>query len=337
PRRLLIGLGAALMFGASTLAITSSVAAAGEPKEREVKEIRVSSDTLWINGKSDDRQYVLLADPMSKVLPLPPVPPELGELEQLIKIDVAELTGPEVLGPIISWHESGELRELEALEQELVSLHHQTVEESVSEDGKLRVIKVIKSSDMTPEQREALEAKLEAKAAALEAKLAGREYEIEAIERKVESQVILLEKRIGENGAEIGRIVEERFGPEFEARIEAQAKLLESLMDACEDAELATAETRVIERQDADGETFRLVCVEGSRDNLLSGKALAAVSNHPGITDAEKAAFKAAAKGERRRNVMVFRSGPDDVDLDIEAPQPPAQPAQPTAPDLDGK
>jgi beta-lactamase regulating signal transducer with metallopeptidase domain len=332
-RRRMIGFGAALLFGASTLAITSSVAAAGEPKESEVKEIRVSRDTLLrINGRSDDRQYILLSDPMSKVLPVPPVPPEVGELEHQMKIDVTDLTGPEMLGPIIGWHESGEFEELSALAEELAGLHLETFEETVSEDGQIRVVKRIGSREMTPEQREALQAKLEAKVAALEAGSAARELQMDAIERKVDHKVIVLEKRIEANGTEIERIIEERFGPEFEARIEAQAKLLEGLMNACEDSELATGETRVIERQDADGEMFRLVCVEGSRDNLSSEEALAVVSNHPGITDAEKAAFESAAKGERRKSVMVFRSGPHDVDLDIEAPEPLAQPARPAEP-----
>jgi len=335
-RRRMIGFGAALLFGASTLAITSSVAAAGEPKDGEVKEIRLSSDTLWIDGKSDDRQYVLLGDPMSKVMPVPPVPPEVADLEKKIQVDVAELTGPEVLGPIIAWHESGEFEELAELAGELAAIHGETVEETVSEDGKVRIVKRIKPGEMSEEQREALEAKLEAKAAALEAKLAAREIEMEAIEDKIQSKVIVLEKRIEENGAEIERIMEERFGPEFEARIEAQAEVLEGLMDACEDAELATAETRVIERKDKDGDTFRLVCVEGGRDNLASEKALAVVSSHPGITDAEKAAFKAAAKGERRKNVMVFRSGPHDIDIDVDVvvPEPPEAPE---VPDLDGE
>jgi hypothetical protein len=140
--------------------------------------------------------------------------------------------------------------------------------------------------------------------------------------------------------------MEQRFGADFEKRIEGQAAVVEGLVEACKDAELTRGETRVIERKDSEGEMFRLACVEGDRANMASAKALAVIDSHPGITAAEKAAFKAAAQGERRKNVMIFRSGAEgldidlDMDVDVETPEPPAQPAQPaqpSAPDLDGE
>ena len=335
-RRRMIGFGAALLFGASTLAITSSVAAAGEPKDGEVKEIRIDSNTLWIDGEAADRQIVMLGDPMAKVMPVPPEPPEVAELSRQIEADVAELTGPEMMGPIIEWHESADWEEFAALAEEMASVHEETVEETVSEDGKVRIIKRVKIGDMTPEQREAMEAKLEAKAAALEAKMAVREAELDAHERKIESKMTVLERRIEKNGEEIERIMEERFGADFERRVEAQSAVVEELIGACEKADLAKGETRVIERKDADGETFRLACVQGDRANMASAKALAAIDSYPGITEAEKAAYKAAANGERRKDVMILRSGgePLDITIDIEAPEPPEAPA---SPNLDGE
>jgi beta-lactamase regulating signal transducer with metallopeptidase domain len=345
-RRRMIGFGAALLFGVSTLAITSSVAAAGEPKDGEVKEIRIDSNTLWIDGEAADRQIVMLGDPMAKAMPVPPEPPELAELQRQIEIDVAELTGPDMMGPIIDWHESADWEEFAALAAEMAAIHEETIEETVSDDGKVRIVKRVKFAEMSPEQQEALEAKLEAKAAALEAKMAVREAEMEAHEKSIESKMIVLERRLEKNGDEIERIMEQRFGADFEKRIEGQAAVVEGLIEACEDAELATGETRIIERKDKDGETFRLACIEGDRANLASAKAQAAIDSHPGITAAEKAAFQAAAKGERRKNVMVFRSGGEPLDIDIEMPEPPEPPeapeaaeapAAPTAPDLDGE
>lgn len=340
-RRRMIGFGAALLFGVSTLAITSSVAAAGEPGDGEVKEIRIDSNTLWIDGEAADRQIVMLGDPMAKVMPVPPEPPEVAELSRQIEADVAELTGPEMMGPIIEWHESADWEEFAALAEEMASVHQETVQETVSDDGKVRIVKRVKIGDMTPEQREALEAKLEAKAAALEAKMAVREAELDAHERKIESKMTVLERRIEKNGEEIERIMEERFGADFERRVEAQSAVVEELVGACEEADLTKGETRVIERKDADGETFRLACIQGDRTNLASAKALAAIDSHPGITEAEKAAFKAAAKGERRKNVMIFRSGGEpldiDIDLDIETPEAPEPPEAPAPSDLDGE
>ncbi|MBU4569371.1 MAG: M56 family metallopeptidase, partial [Alphaproteobacteria bacterium] len=336
-RRRLIGFGAALLFGASTLAITASVAAASEPETTETHEFRIETGGLWVSGEDSDRQIVLLGDPMAKVMPVPSVPPEVANLERQIQIDVAETTGPEMMGPIMQWHESADWKEFEDLAEELAGLHQEMAEETVSEDGKTRVVKRIRlKGDMTPEQHAALVAKLEAKAAAIEARMAAREAELGAHEANVESKMIVLERRIEENGAEIERIMEERFGDDFEARIEAQAQVVEDLVEACEVAELATGETKVIERKDADGETFRLACIEGDRANMKSESALAIVRNHPGITDAEKAAFRAAAEGERRKNVMIFRSGGDemeiDIDMDVEVPEPPAAPETPETP-----
>ncbi len=329
-RRRMIGFGAALLFGASTLAITASVAAAAEPENKDTHEFRIETDGLLISNEDTGRQIVLLGDPMSKVLPVPPEPPELAELQRQIEIDVAELTGPEIMGPILEWHDSDDWKEFEALAVEMAELHNETVEETVEEKDGKRVVTIKRTSnaDMTEQQREALEAKLEAKAAALEAKMAVRESEMEAHESKMEGRMIVLEQRIEEKSAEIERIMEERFGEEFEARIEAQAEVIENLVDACEDAELTPGETRILEQADPDGDVFRLACVEGNRDRLKAAETLAAIDSHPGITAAEKAAFNAAAAGERRKQVMVIRT---DVSEAPEPPEPPAAPEPPLA------
>ena len=326
-RRRMIGFGAAVLFGASTLAITASVAAAGEPNDTETQELRIETDGLLITDAGSDRQIVMLGDPMAKVMPMPPEPPEVAELQRQIQADVAELTGAAVMGPVMDWQDSAEWQELTALAEELTMLHTDTATETVEEvDGK-RIVKrvVMRGNDMTPEQREATEAKLEAKAAALEAKMAARDAKMEAHEQVMDSQISLLETRIEAKSAEIERIMEKRFGPQFEARIEAQAALIERLVEECEGAELKAGETRIMERKDTDGETFRLACVKGGRDQLKAATTRAAVDSHPGITAAEKAAFNAAAAGERRKSVIVLRS-----DF-VQPPEPPEAPEAPEA------
>ena len=329
-RRRMIGFGAACLFGVSTLAITASVAAAAEPGNDDSHEIRIESDSLLISSDAADRQIVLLGDPMAKVLPVPDEPPEVAELTRQIELDVAELTGPDVLGPIIEWHDSEDWEELAALGEELGQLHagmyDETIEETVTEKDGKRVVKrvIVGGKDMTPEQREAFEAKIEAKAAALEAKMAAREIAIGDHEKAVEHKMELIEKRIEANSEEIERIMEERFGADFEAKVEAQAELIEYLVETCEDAELNRGETRIIERADAQGEVFRLACVEGGRTNLKAASTFAAVDSHPGITSAEKAAFKAAAEGQKRKHVMVIRGDSSEAPV---APAPPAPPA----------
>jgi hypothetical protein len=331
-RRRMIGFGAACLFGVSTLAITASVAAAAEPGDKDSKEIRIESDSLLISGDATDRQIVLLGDPMAKVLPVPDEPPEVAELTRQIELDVAELTGPDVLGPIIAFHEGEDWEELAALGEELGQLHagmyDETIEETVMEKDGKRVVKrvIVGGKDMTPEQREAFEAKIEAKAAALEAKMAAREAAIGDHEKAIEHKMERIEKRIEANSEEIERIMEERFGADFEAKVEAQAELIEYLVESCEDAELNKGETRIIERADTQGEVFRLACIEGDRANLKAAATLAAVDSHPGITAAEKAAFKAAAEGQKRKHVMVIRGDKSEM------AEPPAPPAPPEAP-----
>ncbi|MEX1249908.1 MAG: hypothetical protein WEA77_01755 [Hyphomonas sp.] len=195
------------------------------------------------------------------------------------------------------------------------------------EDGK-RIVKrkVISARDMTPEQPEALGAEIEAKAAKLEARMAEREIAIGAHEKAIEHKMERLEKRIKMNSEGTERIMEERIGADFEAKVEAQAELIEYLVESWEDAKLNKGETRIIERADAQGEVFRLACVEGSRGNLKSGPALAAVGKYPGITEAGKAAFREADKGHKRKQVMVIRGDKSEAP---EAPQPPLPPQAP--------
>jgi hypothetical protein len=294
-----------------------------------------------ISDDSSDRQIVLLGDPMAKVMPVPDVPPEVGALQTQIDIDVAEMTGPEMMGRVIEWHESEEWSELEALADEMADLHDGTVEETIEERDGVRTIKRVRitGKDMTPEQREALAAKLEAKSAELEAKMATREAEMDAHDANIERKMTILEHRIENNAGEIERIMEERFGPAFEARVEAQSAVIEQLVETCEAAVLAKGETRIVEQADVDGDVVRLACVEGGRERLKAAETLAAVNAHPGITAAEKAAFDAAAAGEKRKQVMIFRSGSSEAHEYLEAPEPPQAPEAPEAPDapLDGE
>jgi beta-lactamase regulating signal transducer with metallopeptidase domain len=357
-RRRMIGFGAALLFGVSTLAITSSVAAAGEPKDGEVKEIRIDSNTLWIDGEAADRQIVMLGDPMAKVMPVPPEPPELAELHAKITADSVELSNLYAVDVAIDMVNDPDFMEITRLSTELGLLGAELGVMGASEA--LRMDFAGMSEDEIEEWSNAFEARMEAKAAMIEARAAEMETQMEhhgammearfadqeRMDADTERRAAVIERRMERHGAEIERIMEQRFGADFEKRIEGQAAVVAGLVEACENAELAKGETRVIERKDPEGETFRLACIEGDRANMASAKALAAIDSHPGITAAEKAAFKAAAQGERRKNVMIFRSGAEgldidmDIDVDVETPEPPAQPAQPpqpSAPDLDGE
>jgi beta-lactamase regulating signal transducer with metallopeptidase domain len=337
-RRRMIGFGAALLFGASTLAITASVAAAAEPENTEPHEFRIETAGLLISNEDTDRQIVLLGDPMSKVMPLPPEPPELADIKAKIAADSAQLAQIYTVDVVLDMTSDPDFQEITRLSIELSGLGAELGAEAASESLKMSF------SGMSGEEIEAwadeFESEMEAKAAILETRAAEIEARMEEhgsrlearyddqsrMDADFERKAAVIEKRIGRHGAEIERIMEARFGEDFEARIEAQAEVIEYLVDSCENADLKTGETRILERKDADGEVFRLACVEGKRDRLKAAETLAAIDSYPGITAAEKAAFNAAAAGERRKQVMVIRT---DVS---EAPEPPEPPAAPEPP-----
>jgi beta-lactamase regulating signal transducer with metallopeptidase domain len=335
-RRRMIGFGAALLFGVSTLAITASVAAAAEPKDKQTKEIRIESNTLWIDGEAADRQIVMLSDPMAKVIPHPPMPPEVEELQRQIDADVAELTGPEMMGIYMNFAEGEDFAEITRMSAELALLGAELGALGASEAMRVNFEAMSEAEIEAWEQD--FEARMEAKAAAIEARAAEMEKRIEKhttkidarTEAEIEKKMAVIERRIEANADRIEKIVEERFGPEFEARIEAQGKVIEDLVEACKTKKIADGETTIIERKDIDGEPVRVACVKGNRAALKSDKALAYVGNYPGITEAEKAKFRAAAKGERGKQVFVIRSGDTDVDfdfdLDVKTPAPPKAP-----------
>lgn len=334
-RRRLIGFGAALVFGVSTLAITSSVAAAGEPKEDGAHETRIVSKGLWIEGDSD-RQIVLLSDPMSKVMPNPGLPPRAAEIQARIQADVQEMTGPEVMGAVIDLSTDEDFIEIGRLSAELAALGAE-----LGIEGALGSLNV-NFSGMSEEEIEAwaeeFEAKMEFRSDELEARAAEMEIRIQKhadriearVDHDAEKHVAVIEKRIEAHAAELEKIMEDHFGPEFEARVEAQAAVVEGLVEDCEDAKLAKGETKILERKDVDGETVRLACVEGDREALKSEKVLAIVRNHPGMTDAERAAFREAADGKRKTNVFVIRD--DGHSVEIKAPHAPGAPDAPDAP-----
>jgi len=334
-RRRMIGFGAACLFGVSTLAITASVAAAAEPKDGEVKEIRIDSNTLWIDGEVADRQIVMLGDPMAKVMPVPQEPPELAELQAKITADSMELSSLYAVDVAIDMVNDPDFMEITRLSTELGLLGAELGAMGAGEA--LRMNFAGMSEDEIEEWSNAFEARMEAKAAMIEARAAEMETQMEhhgammearfadqeRMDAGTERRAAVIERRIERHGAEIERIMEARFGADFEAKVEAQAELVEYLVESCEDAKLNTGETRIIERADAQGEVFRLACVEGSRDNLKSDSALAAVGKYPGITEAEKAAFREAAKGQKRKQVVVIRGDKSEAPAPAKPPAPP--------------
>lgn len=187
--------------------------AAAEPENTESHAIRIETAGLLISNEDADRQIILLGDPMSKVMPLPPEPPELADLKAKIAADSAELAQIYTVDLVLDMTSDPDFQEITRLSIELSGLGAELGAEAASESLKMSF------SGMSDEEIEAWA---------------------------------------------------DEFGSEMEAT-----------------------------------------------------ETLGAIDSHPVITAAEKAAFNAAAAGERSKQVMVIR-----IDV-VEAPEPLAAPEPP--------
>lgn len=342
-RRRWIGFGAAILFGATALVGTASVAAAGEHQKKDVK---IQNGTLWLNGeKVDDRQVVLLTDPVKGILPNPPLPPEVQELSASIARDVSELTGPEMLGGVIDMSKDPEFLEITRLSTELALMGAQLGTEAAFESLKMNFTGM--SEAEIDAWAEDFEARMEARAAEIEARAAEMEAQMEArsavfearMDKMNEARAIALERQIEANAARIeadaARIeaqVEKYYGPEFQARIDARTRLIPQLVQECADMKLPNGETRILERAAGEGETVKIACVAGGRDALRSATTVEFINNRAGLSDEEKAKFREQlAPAGKRSFIISERTGtkPQTAPDAAPAPEAPEAPAAP--------
>ncbi len=325
--RRVAGFGLTALVSIGGLLGTASLANAGENADgrSEETEIRIENGALWLDGAPvDDRQIILLSDPMAGIVPPSPDVPGIEELQFEIEKDIAELTGPDVLGPEIDISEDARWEEIGELAGRVAEFHS----ESTSEDGKVHVIRtrIRDGSPASEAEAAALEAELDAKVAALEAEIAARSAE------GAEERARIIELRIDAHAAEIERRVEAHFGADFEDRVAAASHAIEDAVSACASAELAKGETRLIERAVPEGTPARVICVDGDRARLTAADTLAMIDGHPDLSAEEKAAFRAEADAAaKRKRVMIFRTGPEAPEAP-DAPAPPEVPAPPAPP-----
>lgn len=333
-RRRWIGFGAAILLGTTALVGTASVAAAGEHKS---KDLKIQNGTLWLNGeKIDNRQIVLLTDPVQDIVPTPPVPPEVEQLSASIAADVAELTGPEMLGDVIDMSKDPEFLEITRLSTELAmmgaSLGTQAAFEGISMNFAGMSEDEIEAWSQDFEARmEAKAAEIEARAAEMEAKMEQRSALLEArMDAASEARAQAIERRIEANAARIEAEVERHYGKDFEARIEARTAVIPELVEECVALNLADGETRIIERKTDDGLSVKIACSAGNKDVLRSQATMGYINSNTGLSEEEKARFRQQfSAGDKRIFTFSTRTSTDKTPA---APPPPAAPKAPAAP-----
>ena len=336
-RRRWIGFGAAVLFGTAALAGTASVAAAGEKKER--REVRIENGTLWLDGeKIEDRQAVLLSDPVKGLVLATPLPPEVRDLSIRISKDASDLVGPEVLGALTELTGSEEFKDITRISIELGALGAALGAEAAMESMSMNF------AGMSEEEIEAwsadFEARMEAKAAQIEARAAAMELAMEAraelletrLDKATEARVIAIERRIEADAERLGAAIERQYGDEFRAKIEARTGLIPQLVEECAGAELAGGETRIIERPVEGGGSVKLACVSGGPGALKAASTLALIETHPRLTDEERARFREHGTDGKRAFIMsrgakvhkvTVPKTPENAPEAPEAPEPP--------------
>lgn len=323
-----IGSGAALLLGTTALACTASVATAGE---HEQTQVTIENGTLWLNGeKIDNRQVVLLTDPVEGILPQPPVPPEVHELSRSLAVNVSELVSPEMLGSALEIAGSPEIAEITRMGVELGLMGARLGTEAAFES--LDMSFAGKSPAEIEAWAEEFEARMEARSAEIEARadliearrdkleaaIEARNDKLEAaIERATDARMMEIESRIEADAARLEAVIEHYYGDDFNARIKARTNLIPDLTEECARLDLADGETRIIERSTDDGFSVKLACIAGDTDTLRAGRTLSFIQQDAGLSDEEKARFV-----ERATQKRAFLLSPGK-------PTPPETPAAP--------
>ncbi len=341
-RRRWIGFGAAVLLGTTALVGTASVAAAGENTK---KDLKIQNGSLWLDGeKVENRQVVLLSDPVKGLVPNPPLPPEVQELTAKIASDAAELAGEESRIRVIKLAHDPDMQEITRLSTELALMGASLGTEAAFESLSMNFAGM--SEAEIEAWAENFEARMEAKAADIEARAAAMEAEIESRTEAMEAhwdaadeaRVIAIERRIEADAERIEAEIERLYGDEFEAKVEARTHVIPELVETCVGLNLADGETRIVEREVADGESVKLACVAGGPDVMRSAKTIAFINANSGLSDEEKAKFLEQSAEGKRTFIMKTADKGQKVTTRVtrrstsEAPAAPEAPEAPAAP-----
>ena len=338
-RRRWIGFGAAVLLGTTALVGTASVAAAGENNS---KDLKIEDGAVWLDGeKIDNRQIILLTDPVKDLVPPEGISPEISELALNISLDVEELTGPDALGPVIDLSNDPDFMEITRLSTELAMMGADLGTQAAFES--LSMTFEGKSEEEIEAWAEEFEARMEAKAAEIEARAEAMEARIEsrneAIDARMdaaqEARIIAIERRIEADAARIEAEVERRFGDEFSARIESRTALIPELVKECASLNLPDGETRIVERAAEDGEMIKLACIAGGADAVRANRTIAFIDAQAGLSEAEKENFREHLSPGRKRTFVFSDDKSTDRTVHIlRAPAAPEAPEAPNAPEM---
>lgn len=321
-RRRWTGVAAAALIGAGALAGTASIAKAGEAEAKA--DIRLQNGSAWLDGAPvENRQIVLLTDPADGLVPVRPMPPEMAQLTAQITAEVAELMGPEGLGPVIRMSTQINGEEFAALGRELASVHIALA--GINDSG----------------EANGRAAELEARADQIRAEIEARSARLsEHVGRDTEVRTIVIERRIEQQAAELERIAERHVERHVGHAAGLRSRMIADLIAECRDTVVPEGQARFLRRETAEGGSVKIACLEGAAGGLDPAALAALAASTPDLTEAERA--RLLAPGEGRGRTVIYRAsrsreaGPA-APAPLQAPKPlePARPPEPqSAPTL---
>jgi beta-lactamase regulating signal transducer with metallopeptidase domain len=288
-RRRLAGVGLTALLGSVAVVSTASVtASAGEAKTELTRSLKIDNSTLFIDGKKvEDRQFVLLGDPIKP--PAPATEARIAELNQRISMETRNMTVPEAMPP---------LPPMPAMPPQPPAPSIPTANNMSELDGGTHSHAL--SDEAAEAQAEANSAAWEAWSDEYESRMSQWEAEVDHIVSTweatygddLEKTNLKIETRIASLTDELEATINAAYGASHDRQDELITSSLESLALSCRDAKLAPGETRILSAEGTDGHDLHVACVEGDVARLQAAETLAAIKESGVLRDEEKAAFR---------------------------------------------
>nr|WP_321442016.1 M56 family metallopeptidase [uncultured Hyphomonas sp.] len=308
--RRLAGGAATAVIGAAALIATSSVPA--NAGEREHRELRIENGTVYLNGELiPDRRIIVLGEPFEGVEPGPEVTAEISRLSQEMAEDskvigriTAKITSnvPEIT---LTLEDDAEFQALMAELNELpLASNFQNVVVDVQDGAEIHFEGEMSEEDWEEWGRkwEAWGEKFGERAESWTAAHEARAEELhENLEPELERMTSELEARLEAKSIKLETLIDQKFGADFENRIEETSTALDDLVAECRDANLSDGETKVMSRTVGSGkdeQTVKIACVKGDEIILRSAKTMAAINSSRDLCDVEKESFREQVRSE---------------------------------------
>ena len=308
--RRLAGGAATAVIGAAALIATSSVPA--NAGEREHRELRIENGTVYLNGELiPDRRIIVLGEPFEGIEPGPEVTAEINRLSREMAEDskvigriTAKITSnvPEIT---LALEDDAEFQALMAELNDLPLVSNfQDVVVDVQDGAEIHFEGEMSEEDWEEWGRkwEAWGEKFGERAESWAAAHEARAEELhESLEPELERMTSELEARLEAKSIKLETLIDQKFGADFEHRIEETSTALDDLVAECRDANLSDGETKVMSRTlgvGKDEKTVKIACVKGDETALRSAKTMAVINSSRDLCDVEKESFREQVRSD---------------------------------------